>query len=179
MSDTVKRPYLQMMTIARAVAENLQPACHRIEIAGSLRRCKAEIGDIEIVAIPKLLPNLLGEPSEHTEVDALLASWPVALLLNGSKQKKFTLTGTSGQEYQVDLFLQPDPATWGMNFLIRTGSREFIKKMMTARKYGGYKPTEYEIDGARVWQDGVVLDTPEEPDVFRLWGMGYITPEAR
>lgn len=41
---------------ARAAANRLIPlladACERIEIAGSLRRGRAEVGDIELVALP-------------------------------------------------------------------------------------------------------------------------------
>src|SRR5215471_6986088 len=42
--------------LARKVAEQLvaelAPRCERIEIAGSLRRGKAEVGDIEILYVP-------------------------------------------------------------------------------------------------------------------------------
>jgi DNA polymerase/3'-5' exonuclease PolX len=62
MSDNEKRPYAQMMTIARAVVERLRPACQRIEIAGSLRRHRPMVGDIEICAIPIMPTDLFGEP---------------------------------------------------------------------------------------------------------------------
>ena len=43
--------------VARAVAEGLvkllKPGCRRIEIAGSLRRKKKEVEDIELLCIPK------------------------------------------------------------------------------------------------------------------------------
>jgi len=42
---------------AKAIAEELKellaPACERIRIAGSIRRRKPDVGDIEILAIPK------------------------------------------------------------------------------------------------------------------------------
>jgi len=42
---------------AKAIAEQirvlLRPACNRIEIAGSIRRRKPEVGDIELLCIPK------------------------------------------------------------------------------------------------------------------------------
>jgi len=47
---------------ARAIAEELkallQPSCHRIEIAGSIRRQKPEVGDIELLCIPKLVDGV-------------------------------------------------------------------------------------------------------------------------
>jgi DNA polymerase/3'-5' exonuclease PolX len=120
-----KRPYAQVMPIAEKLVERLSPACCRIEIAGSLRREKAMIGDIEIVAVPIIERDLLGEPTGISAIDYLFIGWQVRLTKNGSKQKQFMMTTKRGEEYQVDLFLQPDPATWGVNFLLRTGHRNF------------------------------------------------------
>ena len=40
-------------TLAKKLVDELAPYCQRIEIAGSVRRQSAEVGDIELVAIPK------------------------------------------------------------------------------------------------------------------------------
>src|ERR1700750_2314871 len=40
-------------SIAQKLIERIKPYCVRAEIAGSIRRCKPEVKDIEIVAIPK------------------------------------------------------------------------------------------------------------------------------
>src|SRR3989344_1789872 len=45
--------YAEAYAIATAIVEQLRPHCIRIEIAGSLRRKKSEVKDIDIVAIPK------------------------------------------------------------------------------------------------------------------------------
>lgn len=179
MSESTKRPYSQMYGMACGLVERLRPACQRIEIAGSIRRKKTMIGDIEIVAIPTPITDLFGEPAGTTLVDATLAAWPVRLIKNGQKYKQFQFEGKSGEVYTVDLFLQPSPATWGVNFMIRTGSPEFSKRMVTKRSLGGYMPDDLRVDEARVWRNGVVLDTPEEADVFDLWGMDFIEPEDR
>lgn len=44
---------------------------------------------------------------------------------------------------------------------------------------GGWMPDAYQVDEARVWCDGQALSTPEEEDVFRLWGMEFVEPEFR
>ncbi len=178
MSDQPKRPYEQMHKIACGLVERLQGACHRIEIAGSLRRKEKLIGDIEIVAIPILHTNLFGEPTERSEVDTLLASWPVTLIKNGPKQKAFDFVGSKGQTYKVDLFL-PTVETWGCVYMLRTGSKEFAHKMVTPNWQGGFMPVGYKVKDTRVWRNGETLDTPEETDVFGLWGMGFIEPGAR
>lgn len=172
-------PYADMKRLADALVERLRPACERIEVAGSIRRKKSEVGDIEIIAIPKPILDLLGEPTAQTEVDTMLGAWPIQLTKNGQKYKQFTFAGNSGNLYQVDLFLQPDPATWGVNFMIRTGCGDFSKRMVTAKEYGGLCPPGLSVKDGRVWRNGVALDTPEEKDVFALWGIEYIQPEHR
>lgn len=179
MSQQDKRPYAQVHPIAVAMVERLRPACHRIEIAGSLRRQRPLVGDIEIVAIPRLDADLFGAPLLTGDVDRLLAAWPVEMVKNGPRYKQFSFASTAGQRYTVDLFLQPDPATWGVNLLIRTGSAVFSQKMVTPKWSGGYKPDGLEVREARVWQGNEMLDTSEEEKVFALWGMDFVEPAAR
>ena len=50
MSTGIKRPYEQVQPIAQSVLDGLAPSCSWIQLAGSLRRQKAMIGDVEIVA---------------------------------------------------------------------------------------------------------------------------------
>jgi DNA polymerase/3'-5' exonuclease PolX len=179
MSETAKRSYDQMYRIACGLVERLQPACERIEVAGSLRRHKELIGDIEIVLIPKPLLNLLGEPMKQTEVDVMLGGWPVSIIKNGEKYKQFTFDSKAGQTYTVDLFLQPDPATWGVNLMIRTGSADFSRQMVTRKSEGGYMPEHFSVRDARVWRNGAAVATPEEADIFALWQMDFVAPELR
>lgn len=183
MSKT-KRSYLTVLPIANKILDRLAPACERIELAGSLRRQRPEIGDIELIAIPKLntglFPNVPGAVSKIE----LLDIWKhpsIKVIKGGSKYKQFSITTTNGHEYQIDLFLQPDPATWGVNMMIRTGSKEFSRRMVTAKQNGGFKPWQYEVDSARVVdrETGDLLPTPNESDVFKLWGMDYIEPQDR
>jgi DNA polymerase/3'-5' exonuclease PolX len=91
----------------------------------------------------------------------------------------FTFYGKGGYPYVVDLFLQPDASTWGVNFLLRTGDAEFSRRMVTPKWRGGFMPDGFTVQDARVWKDGAVLDTPEEADVFKLWNMEFVQPEDR
>jgi DNA polymerase/3'-5' exonuclease PolX len=174
-----KRPYAQVMPIAEKLVEFLGLFCDRIEIAGSLRREKAMIGDIEIVAVPILDRDLLGEPTGLSAIDHILPALSKDITKNGQKQKQFMYTSGGVEIYQVDLFLQPDPATWGVNFLLRTGSADFSRRMVTPKHKGGYMPAGYQVKGARVWHLGEKVETPEEEDVFRLWGMDVVEPKER
>lgn len=179
MSNNIPMPWLQMRTMAGAVAHYLEPYCHRVEVAGSLRRMKPMVRDIELVAIPKMDIDLFGNPLETSAIDYAFDGKPVTFIKKGQKYWQFKIVGSTGYEYTVDLFLQPDPATFGVNMLLRTGSSDFSHRMVTPKSSGGYKPNGLEVRDARVWRNGVALETPEEKDVFVLWGMEYIEPKSR
>ncbi len=193
MSSNTKLPYRQVFPLAEKLVERLAPACARIEIAGSLRRRCPYAGDIELVAIPKFERPVLGvtkqEEWDWSALDHLLAQWDRAKqidIVKGSKLRgrdrkytQFVFVSNTGQQYTVDLFLQPDPATWGVNLLIRTGSQDFSRRMVTPKAKGGWMPNELNVADARVWRGPEALATPEERTVFELWGMAYVRPEER
>ena len=179
MSNAEKRPYSQAVVVANALVQVLGPVCHRVEIAGSLRRQKEMIGDIEIVAIPKMHTDLFGEPLETSEVDDLLAGLPIILSKDGPKYKAFSFEWQAGWTFHVDLFLQPDPQTFGVNMLLRTGSADFSHRFVTPKAFGGFKPDGIEVKDARLWRNGAALATPEEQDVFRVYEMAFVEPQDR
>ncbi len=178
MSEAIKRPYKQMQAIAAGLVERLRPACQRIEIGGSIRREKDMIGDIELVAVPKCMPDLFGEPTTISELDTLLSTWPIAFVKNGQKYKQFVFTGNSGEQYTVDLFL-PSVETWGVIYMIRTGSADFAARMVTSREKGGLMPDDLSVADGRVWLNGAALNLAEESDLFAEWGMDFVEPKDR
>ena len=181
MSNGEKRPFLQVHAIAVMLKEKLAPVCERIEIAGSLRRKKPMIGDIEFILIPKRKMNMFGQKVGGYHLNDLLSGWgsAITLIKDGDKYKRFAFYTSNRELYSVDLFIQPDPATWGVNMMIRTGSAEFAKRMVTKQQHGGLMPDGLSVSGARVWRGTQLLNTPEEGDVFKLWGMTYVKPEDR
>lgn len=157
------------------MADRLSPTCNRLVVAGSVRREKAECGDLEIVCIPDgmRLDHLLGQwLSEHkiTHVQPR-QRW-------GPKLKSFTFVTSMGQPVQVDVFIQT-PDTWGINLMIRTGSAVFSQRMVTARSRGGFMPDGYQVEDARAKAVDTLLDTSEEEHVFRLWGIDFPPPTQR
>lgn len=181
MSKGEKRPFNQVLPIAQALVEKLRPVCSRIEIAGSLRRKRPFIGDIELMIVPTFRRNLFSEISTAYELDDLLRGWggAINLIKDGDKYKHFWFRTAKQELYSVDLFIQPDLQTWGVNMMIRTGSADFSKRMVLKRKWGGLMPDDLSMAGARVFRHGKQLNTPEEGDVFKLWGMVYVKPEDR
>jgi DNA polymerase/3'-5' exonuclease PolX len=171
-----KLPYDHMLSIALPVVELLRPHCKRIELAGSLRRKKAEIGDIEIVAEPKEFTlDLFGVPTDTHSLD--LFDWSVLgeLKLDGHKQKKIVLPG----DVQIDLFIVTPPAQWGVIYLLRTGSDKWSHRFVTAKSFGGMLPGYCKMRDGAIWSKDHIIETPDEKDLFDLVGVKFVPPQER
>ncbi len=187
MSKTA-RPLRAAEAIAAAIVADLEPFCERIQVAGSIRRRKETVGDIEIVAIPRYEPaglfgDLLDDP---LQVNALWAH-----LHDASDRYRFVLGDNPNGRYhrlvlpahdglQLDLFLaQPD--NWGWILLMRTGSKDFSASVLTEwkRRQGFGEARPGSVDGRLVDRTGNVVPTPDEETVFVLLGRAVIPPEHR
>lgn len=175
MSAVAKQPYYVVRPVADRIVELLRPYCHRIEVAGSLRREAAMVGDIEICAIPRRFVDLLGQEVEErpTELDRFLDIHEVTFMKRGARYQRFKYG-----RFEVDLFL-PNGATWGSIFTIRTGGWEFSRWLVLSRAAGGAKPPEIAFIDGRVYANGRLLATSEERDVFDALGLKYIDPRDR
>jgi len=169
-----KRPLAEARAIADALIAELAPLCERIEVAGSIRRGKAEVGDLELVAIAKRELDLFGVPTgRRTMIDYWLSDKDFTPTKDGEKYKQFQYRGV-----QADLFLAT-PDNWGLILMLRTGDAEFSRRMVTLTTWGGYKPADIMVDGGRVLRRNVSVAVPEERDLFALWHMDYIEPKDR
>lgn len=177
----IKLPFAQAEKLADKIITALAPGCERIEIAGSIRRKKPMVGDIEIVCIPRLVSvDLFGEV-KVSALDGVLQSLVSAGRLvrgdkDGDKLKTFNIPAV--EDLKLDLFITT-PEAWGIIFTIRTGSAEFSKQLVTQKYKGGLLPDDLHIAGGRVWQGNEALDTPEEIDVFEVAGVKWLEPEER
>lgn len=187
MGGDTKLPWEAADVVAQALIHHLKPHAERIAVAGSLRRKKEEVGDIEIVMIPKTFQekNLLGEldgPLLDT-VEQGLASYnacecpysdrPALSKLNdGTRYMKLreNLVGI-----QIDLFIIRFPAQWGPIISIRTGSAEYSKRLVTALRTKGMRCE----DGRVLDSLGRLVSCPEEIDFFRACGAKMIDPVKR
>jgi len=163
----------QAQEIAERVKAELAPHCERIEIAGSIRRRKAEVGDIEIVAIPKQVNGgLFGdEPERDPGFICTVGQWRKVRgsVSNGRYMQRLLPDGIA-----LDLFTATAD-NWGLIYAIRTGSAEYSHRVLaTGWVRNGYKS----VDGI-LTRDGILVSTPEETDLFRLAGVTWIEPELR
>lgn len=192
MSNTPKRPLPIVLPIAQKLVDSLRPYCERIEIAGSIRRGRTEVGDIELVAIPKmerrlLVRTLFGE--QHTNVNLLHEQLDILLKSEkiyqppdspawGEKYRKFTLTSQKGGFFKIDLFMAT-PDNWGLIYLIRTGSAEFSEWAVTQAHKWGPLPPGYQVAGGQLWFNDQPIPCPEEQTYFDLLGIPFVEPQNR
>lgn len=170
--------------IAEELVKQLAPHCERIQIAGSIRREKPEVKDIEIVAIPKPYEIGLFESGIATVVNR----W---IKVKGSLPCKYTqreiapLFHTPNAELpreelldtiKLDLFFAT-PKNWGLILAIRTGSAEYSHQVLAmgwVRK--GYESIEGNLfHKASRWERSI----PEEKDLFDLIGIDWVEPKER
>ncbi len=201
MSSGQRLPLVIARTVAERLIEVLRPGCERIAIAGSIRRQKPDVGDIELVAIPRIeeLPGQLdlfggrqsGGVANHLDniLDTLVDEHKISRqpppgftkpTAWGDRQKKFWLVADVFRDkprwVQVDLFLATR-INWGAIFCIRTGPSDFSTAFVTHLKtFTGYR----QQDGVLVHLgSGETIPVPEEADYFRFAMVPWIPPEKR
>jgi len=186
MGGTSKLPWEAANVVAEAFIHHMTPHAERIAVAGSLRRHKDEVGDIEIVMIPKTYQekNLLGEP-DGPMLDTIEEGIESYIRCESLPDKPALRKLNDGQRYlklhedivgvQIDLFIVRPPAQWGPIISIRTGSADFSKRLVIALRTKGLRCE----DGRVLDGQGKVLSCPEEIDFFRACGVKMINPINR
>lgn len=187
-------PFDRAAGMAQEIKAHLAPGCKRIEVAGSLRRRKPHVGDLELVAIPFPHGGLFSQRPPDEDLDVLLSR-----LISGGVLHEPHLCGPKYRRYEsarlagffVDLFLC-DVETWGVIFAIRTGPAVFSKRLVTPITKGGFLPGGLKVRKGRVWEplDGVArlgslsagewreVPTREERDFLNVCG-GWCEPWRR
>lgn len=154
------------LEIAEKTKELLSPYCERIEIAGSIRRKKPEVKDIELVAIPK-------------PYDVGLFESGIATVVNQWKKVKGELPCKYTQRLlpdgiTLDLFFA-NQENWGLIYALRTGSADYSHKVLAT----GWVKLGYNSEGGQLSINGKEIYIPEEKDLFKLIGIPYIESELR
>jgi DNA polymerase/3'-5' exonuclease PolX len=163
------------LEIAEATLERLRPHCHRCEIAGSIRRMKPEVKDIEIVAIPKSFEVGLLESGIASVVNTWECVKGHLLPFNGKGELPCKYTQRILPEgIKLDLFFA-NKLNWGYIYAIRTGSSDFSRKVLAT----GWVKQGYKGIGGHLTLDGKIVPVPEESDLFRILGIPYANPQHR
>lgn len=172
----------QAKKMAEKLRMDLLPFCERAEIAGSIRRQKPEVKDIEIVVIPKIekQKDLFGQETGslsllESNIGKLVVEWDAYSLKAGQKYKQIVFPSA---EIKLDLFIVTHES-WGVQFTLRTGPANYSHWLVTQKRYGGALPSFAKIEGGRVLVNGKPIDTPEENDFFKFLGIEMPLPNQR
>ena len=158
-------------SIANAVLSHIMPSIDRGEIAGSIRRQKDVVGDVEIVAISTQrdrLLSLLSDVGQHIKPGV-----PGAVPWSPKASAKY-LRVRLQEGMNLDLFMA-SPENWGGLFLMRTGSGAGLD----GNSFNGFTPGIFsrwkKLSGGGRMTDcmptmptGEQLWIPEEKDFFDL-----------
>lgn len=158
---------------AKAIADDLvtllSPHCVRLSIAGSIRREKAIIGDIEIVAIAKPYQSGLFEDG----IASIVNQWTKVKGEMEYGQCKYTQR-ILPSGIKLDLFFA-EPCNWGLIFAIRTGSAEYSHKVLA----NGWVARGYHSKEGYLHVGHKKYECREEKDLFDRLSIPYIEPKFR
>jgi len=190
MTDKKKYPAALGLHVAKEICDVLKPLCHRLVIAGSLRRRKKFIGDVEILYITKTENRKDRGDMFETEtvflVDEQIQKWIKAGVLelrpnvNGGTtfgvKNKLMIHCATGMP--LDFFCETDEANWSRSLVIRTGPKELNLKLIASAAERGIAVHAYGNALTEIL-NGSVIPCASEKAFFEICGVAYLEPWER
>ena len=133
----------------------------RVEVAGSYRRRKETVGDIDILAIGEDGGTIIRHFVEHEDVNAVVSQ-------GETRSTVFLRSGL-----QVDLRVVPKES-YGAALQYFTGSKAHNVALRTLAVKQGYKINEY-----GVFRDEERVAGETEAEIYGLFDLAYVEPELR
>ncbi|HEX2645230.1 MAG TPA: DNA polymerase/3'-5' exonuclease PolX [Thermoanaerobaculia bacterium] len=148
------------------------PEVERLEVAGSYRRRRETVGDIDLLAIASSPGPVMEAFLHYAQVDKTLMAGPTRS------------TVVLGSGLQVDLRVVP-PESYGAALVYFTGSKEHNVKLRRRGVERGLRISEYGV--FRAGEEKGEISPPagewlaglEETDVYASVGLPWIPPEIR
>lgn len=187
--------------LANHLRNALKPSCEKIEIAGSIRREKQMVRDVELVALVResTMKDLFGHSVDvgRTKLDDALdqlhevahLGWKPDDRKGGDKLKRLR-HGNTG--LLCDLYVVTDRRAWGSHIAVRTGPHQFsIHMMKKARELGMFFADGFLLHGHKPHTRGKtgrcrygpecesIIPLKTEADVFEILKIRYMYPSER
>jgi DNA polymerase (family 10) len=155
---------------AETTAEQIKTAvathCDKLEIAGSIRRQKPIVHDIDFVAVAK-------SDADWQKISETLKHMKAKLDCSGNSVIK-ALLPYNNSLFQVD-FYRAQPSTFGIHLLVRTGSAEHNTWLASLAISKGMRIKYSE----GLIKEGTVIAGETEKGVFEALGLPYPLPSQR
>ena len=156
----------EAQSLADQVKAAVEALCDRIEVAGSIRRQKLKVHDIDFVVVAK-------SDAQWLKINEKLKHLKAKPNCSGNSVIKAYVPCQNGF-FQVD-FYRAKPSTFGIHLLVRTGSADHnvwlagyaISKGMRIRYSEG------------LIKEGRVIAGETEKGVFEALGLPYSSPPER
>lgn len=183
-------PRKQALAVAEELLAELCDSCWRIVVAGSLRRGKETVNDVEILFVPAIenLPDpadLFGQSIPVNLAERAIAALEASGRLSRRKNKdgvvgwgslnKLAVHVASG--IPVDLFATTEE-NWWVSLVVRTGSLETNLRLTQGARERGYTLLAYG-PGIKNLATGQITPAYSEEDLFNLCGVPFAEPEDR
>ena len=139
------------------------PGCSRCAYAGSLRRMRDTIGDVDILAVA----------ADPAALMAAFRELPLAAEVIASGDAKTSIRTADG--IQADLRVVPE-GSWGAALLYFTGSQAHNVRLREMAIHRGLKLSEYGLFDS---QSGARLAAATEEEVYHALGLPWIAPPLR
>lgn len=179
-------PRAVAIAVAKELYPYLDPVTERLVCAGSLRRGRADVGDLELLFVPRfeIQPDGLFDTRKvdlaDRAINQLVAKGILAKRPNvngyfawGEKNK---LAVHVSSRLPVDLFATT-LKQWYVALVVRTGPAELNVRLCESAIKRGLRFHAYG-DGFTDRQ-GNVIPCHSEEDVFRIAGLPYLEPKDR
>lgn len=138
------------------------PDVIRVEAAGSLRRKKKTIGDIDLLAAVKDAQKVAAFFAKLPQVQSVIAQGPT----------KVSVRLTSGRQSDLRLV---KPEQFGAAWLYFTGSKAHNIELRKIAQSRGWKLNEYGLFDEK----NNVITQETEAQIYQKLGFGFIPPEQR
>lgn len=152
-------PLKKAERIVRYATETLEPLADVVLVAGSVRRRRPRVGDVEFVVLPKNLEQFLNTLDRN--------GWT-----GGDRIRKKMTAGIP-----VEIYIAHKPEELGAMLFMYTGDFQHNIAMRSIAKRQGWKLDQYGIWDAKT--GAPLLQSPDERDYYDFLGVDYHTPEER
>ncbi len=152
-----------ILPYARTLQEKIQrlPQVIKVDMAGSLRRKKETIGDVDFLISAKKNDNL---------IDSLISISQSIKVINQGETK---LSLKTKQQFNID-FRIVEPQSYGSALQYFTGSKEHNIQLRKLAIKKGYKINEYGI-----FRNKKKIAGAEEKEIYQTLNINFIPPEIR
>jgi len=175
--------------VAAEMMRWLDPVCNRLVVAGSLRRQKPTVGDVEILYNSKtekrpdpmdMFSSILVSLADEV-IETMIGVGVLEKRRNSFGRETFgplnKLMRHRASGIPVDLFSEPNLSGWWRSLVIRTGPKELNVRLITTAAKRGIGVHAYATGLTDI--RGAPIACHSEQEFFEICGARYLEPKDR